>query len=295
MRNSAGFVVSVASCFWLAALPVAVHGHGYVYSPRARNVVATPPSLGLGGTGAEGLSDIFGVTVYDEYCPHCLNRKDINGVCGKKKAGPNGNNNYDVWPIPFYAEPLDMYTANNAMDQFVVQTTLDTYHKGHMELRACGDIDSPTQACFDSNPLVFVEDLSYDSNNDLPALPDSEYPERAYYGPNEEAGGASANRQYAFVYKLPSDFSSGDKILLQYKYVTANSCNPEGYATYFDSLELIDPDYANWWSGPNMETCTDEPVDGDNRKCSNKQQDKYCGELFWNCIEIEMPPEIEMP
>ena len=76
---------------------------------------------------------------------------------------------------------------------------------GHFEFHACpispGEV--PTQACFDSNPLTFVEDLSYGAN------PDPNYPERAYI-PN--AGVGSWN--YRHRYQLPAGLT-GDLVLIQ--------------------------------------------------------------------------------
>ena len=56
------------------------------------------------------------------------------------------------------------------------QTMLTAYHMGHFEYYACpisaGEV--PTQDCFDANPLTFVSDTNYG------AVPDPNYPERAY-------------------------------------------------------------------------------------------------------------------
>ncbi|EJK76336.1 hypothetical protein THAOC_01905, partial [Thalassiosira oceanica] len=56
------------------------------------------------------------------------------------------------------------------------ESVLTAHHKGHFEFRACpvssGEV--PTQECFDSNPLTFVEDPLYG------AVPDPNHPERAY-------------------------------------------------------------------------------------------------------------------
>jgi hypothetical protein len=106
--------------------------------------------------------------------------------------------------------------------------------------------EAPTQACFDANPLTFVTDTKYG------ATFDPNYPERAYI-PDAEAGNT-----FSYKYKLP-DGVSGDLVLLQWHYVTANSCIPEGYYGY------------NWpvgtyWSGPNplnMATCGPLPLDGE--------------------------------
>ena len=56
------------------------------------------------------------------------------------------------------------------------KVVLTAYHMGHFEYHACpvstGEV--PTRACFDANPLTFVSDTNYG------AVPDPNYPERAY-------------------------------------------------------------------------------------------------------------------
>jgi hypothetical protein len=81
---------------------------------------------------------------------------------------------------------------------------------------------------------------------------DPNYPERAYI-PN-----AAAGNTFSYKYKLPAGLT-GNLVLLQWHYVMANSCIPEGYYEY------------NWpvgtyWSGPNplnMATCGPLPLDGE--------------------------------
>ncbi len=61
----------------------------------------------------------------------------------------------------------------------VLNVTLTAHHKGHFVFSACpieyGEI--PSQSCFDENKLIFVEDLIHG------AVPDPNYPERAYIPP----------------------------------------------------------------------------------------------------------------
>ena len=180
-------------------------------------------------------------------------------------------------PIPFDAQDYDMLG-----DYIIINTTLDTYHMGHMEIYACDDVLNLNQTCFNANPLTFMEDLSpsYLANEDFPALADPVYEERAYYSPVASAGGAAANRHYSFAYKLPVGMS-GD-VILQYRYRTANSCNPEG------AWE----NYTKWWE-PNLSNCTGIPTDGDQKKSCGCQRGKdappcACGETFWNCVEINI-------
>ena len=88
--------------------------------------------------------------------------------------------------------------------------------------RACainpGEI--PTQSCFDAHPLEYVSDPLHSAPKDV------NYPERAYI-PN----GSTRPWNYQHRYKLPGGLS-GDNVLIQWKYITANSCNPPGYDNY---------------------------------------------------------------
>lgn len=93
------------------------------------------------------------------------------------------------------------------------------HHKGHFEFHACpishGDI--PTQECFDQHPLTFISDT-----NDW-AVRHEEYPERAYLEPD--------NWQLSYKFQLPDNLT-GNLVLLQWYYITANSCTPKGYDSY---------------------------------------------------------------
>ena len=94
-----------------------------------------------------------------------------------------------------------------------VKSYLDTHHNGHMELKACPNGNASTQSCFDlpGHELVFQEDVLYG----MPA--DPSYPGRGYY-----AGGQGGElKSHEMSFKLP-DGIIGDKVMLQYKYITAN-------------------------------------------------------------------------
>ena len=80
---------------------------------------------------------------------------------------------------------------------------------------------------------------------------DPNYPERAYIPLS------SGNWNYSYKFKFP-DGLSGDLVLLQWHYVTANSCTPSGYKEY------------NWPSGNDWHmaanlivgSCGTLPLDG---------------------------------
>ena len=123
---------------------------------------------------------------------------------------------------------------------------------GHFEFHACpiqpGEV--PTQACFDSHPLSFVSGEG--------APPDPNYPVRAYLPPSKY------NLKYQ--YRLPPALS-GDLVLIQWYYVTANSCMDAGYDSY---------DFPVGWY-PGTSTCPSIPPDG-----------RGLPEQFWNCAEVRI-------
>jgi hypothetical protein len=104
---------------------------------------------------------------------------------------------------------------------------LTAHHMGHFSYKACaikaGEV--PTQACFDRNPLTFVEDVSYGGR------PDPNYPHRAYI-PRADAPFIKKDGEhwkFSHRFRLPQGLS-GDLVLIQWHYVTANSCLPDsGY------------------------------------------------------------------
>lgn len=95
--------------------------------------------------------------------------------------------------------------------------------------------------------------------------PDSQYPERGYY-----FGGAGWNsNDFVMTFKLPNDLV-GDKVLVQWRYITANSCNPPGYAEYFGRNGLSD---IHWY--PFIPTCpVPIPLDGDISKGPEVRSEK---------------------
>jgi len=117
----------------------------------------------------------------------------------------------------------------SAGSTIAIKSFLSTHHNGHMELRGCPMGSSSTQSCFDKpeHAFIYVKDLLYG----MPA--DPAYPERGYYA----GGQASGISNFEMELRVP-DALVGSQVLLQYKYVTANSCSPIGYKDYFERFSL---------------------------------------------------------
>ena len=240
--------------------PIAlVSGHGYMLTPRSRNYVAFKE-------GKYGKSKESGIPEF-ENCPHCLNRGSTLGICGiveSRSYDTPRDNRGEIMPTNVQASYVEG-------GEIIIESVLTAHHKGHYNLKACavnkGKI--PNQACFDEHPLTFVEDMYYDGN------PDPNHPERAYIPPLSQVRKSGVYDKEVFQgslklrhkFRLPLGLS-GSLVLLQWHYVTANSCIHEGYAEY---------DWPKkWFDNRHLPLCdTPLPEDGNG-----------VPEQFWNCAEV---------
>mmetsp|Transcript_51723 Transcript_51723/g.155239 ORF Transcript_51723/g.155239 Transcript_51723/m.155239 type:complete len:166 (-) Transcript_51723:6-503(-) len=121
--------------------------------------------------------------------------------------------------------PTNIQATYRESEVIELKTVLTAHHQGHFEFKACSQPE-PTQACFDANPLTFERDLLYDAPIDL------NYPGRVYVAPpnveGKVSGGNPPGMIFRHEFKLP-DGLHGDKVLLQWHYITGNSCEDTGY------------------------------------------------------------------
>lgn len=243
-------IASIGTVLGLFSL---VHGHGYVSSPRSRNWLAHE----LGTDGQE-----IG-KAKREYCPHCLNRN--NGVCGYTST-----NDYDEWVDSMgNIIPWDSQGEYKSGDVIRISFTITAHHGGHIEVRACPKGRQSTWDCFQdsSRSLRFVRDVSYDSPVD------PVHPERGYL-----AGWRDGYRDFVYDFKLPNDLY-GEEILLQWRYITSNSCKPPGYDAYFNGGNSQSKVLPSTWYSPNVNDCDlPYPQSGDPSAPSSPEQ-------FFGCIE----------
>ena len=148
-----------------------------------------------------------------------------NGVCGKFE-----NRIYETvnW-LDKSGNPMPWRSQNGLTSGYeeyyiegetiTIRSYLDTHHNGHMEARVCvvwDAISCTTPADFAGKELVFDSDLALGGHPPMPK--DTTYPERGMF-----AGGQGGSiKEFAFRFKLPMGIY-GEKILLQWKYITANS------------------------------------------------------------------------
>jgi hypothetical protein len=222
----------------LLSIPPDVHAHGYLSSPRARNWVARQ----------EGR----------EWDHQSLNRKPTSSTCGRS---PSSGINYDITPGPRIEAT---YSCGQTID---LSVTLTAHHKGHFQFKACpiSPGQAATQACFDARKLRFISGhgANFDPN----------YPERAYIPPappGTQASNGSGLWNYQYRFQLPAGVS-GDLVLLQWHYITANSCLPPGYDRY---------QFPAGWHPGNLGACQSLPLDGSVGGALPEQ--------FWNCAEVRI-------
>ena len=189
------------------------HGHGYLKSPRSRNLVAHEDTVWWPLTDNNP---------QPETCPHCLNRGGTRARCGLTEDN-GGVRNYDTPKNALQGSmPTNIQAEWEQGSDVVLDIVLTAHHKGHFVFSACsiqpGQV--PTQECFDANPLTFVEDLVHGANFD------PRYPERAYIAPVDDPdyvpdlGNDHGIAEYSFKMRLPPNLY-GDLVLIQW-YVIAS-------------------------------------------------------------------------
>mmetsp|Transcript_12393 Transcript_12393/g.35992 ORF Transcript_12393/g.35992 Transcript_12393/m.35992 type:complete len:742 (+) Transcript_12393:108-2333(+) len=242
-----------------------VIGHGYMFDPPSRNYVAHDIGIDPGNPSQVGIPSA-------EYCPHCLNTN--SGLCGiSEQHGKDGAfGDYDAWLDSTKQNPMPWMSQESYLQggHIIIRSKLLSHHAGHIEVRACSMGRESTIECMEEHALTFVEDLAFG----MPADPN--YPERGYL-----YGGAGWNG-YTFVmeFKLPDDLF-GNQVLLQWRYVTANSCSPIGYDKYF----AANPDLSDHFWNSRLEGCPETlPFNSD-----------AAPEQFFNCAEVSVfPSSIEI-
>ena len=244
--------ISIITANLLAtSLAPGADAHGYLLTPRSRNYRAHVDGKWSGGTAS---------TPAVEAEPQSLN---IGG--SEARCGVVGGRNYDYPRNALNGNLVEV--AQECYEEGAIiniESVLTAHHMGHFEVKACpittGEV--ATQECFNANPLTFVSDNFYN------APVDPLYPGRAYIPRSEYSTQKSSSNAYLFrhQFKLP-DGLKGELVLLQWYYLTGNSCLPEGYTTYAFP-EGFHP-------GSQLPACGPIPSDG-----------RGVPEQFWNCAEV---------
>jgi hypothetical protein len=239
-------IVRLAALLAILSIAPAVHAHGYLQSPRSRQFVAFQDGRDWGGDQN---------TPQKEYEPWSANKKAPGETCGTI-----GGRNYD-FPKNALGGALAprVQVAYNCGQQIDVDVRITAHHKGHFVLKACPISPGQTasQACFDRYRLRFIsgQGANFDPN----------YPDRAYLPPYQ--GGNTQGWTYRYRFQLPAGLS-GDLVLLQWHYITANSCLPPGYDRY---------NFPQGWHPGNLPVCG--PLSSDGSGFPEQVSTEYCAHL----------------
>eukprot|EP00039_Didymoeca_costata_P001189 m.50501 g.50501 ORF g.50501 m.50501 type:complete len:404 (-) comp10673_c1_seq3:41-1252(-) len=266
---------------------VQVNGHGFLSHPKARNWKAA-----LGPHSST-----------KEYCPHCLSAGGVSGnqlnyqaatgltsypypetEASSARHGLCGDRADATTQRYLTPETPSITYVKGQIVEFEVVIT--AHHAGHFEFAVC-DIDNGplSQTCLNQNILKRVED-----SNDVSQIHNG-YEYRYYLEPGDQclknlrniSGSLDPNDSVDHVaqsefntalrvrmkYQLPSSLTCSHCVL-QWWWVSANSCNPPGYRNYTFPSTVENCSNLGWWQ-PNMGNCgTGWP------------------EEFWNCADIKI-------
>jgi len=286
----------VSTALALVNLLPRVEGHAYLSTPMSRNWLAhvDPPSEAV-----------------REYCPHCLS----GGGPGATSAA------VPLWPYPEtpttarrhgvcgdpagenqrYAQS-GRITAEYTQGQIItLEVAVSTHHRGHFEFFLCdmaNNIGSVTSECLLQTPLL------RDPTDTAVSPPDAraEFAGRYYIEPRcaredtDATYATSLNATALYTraaelhrnlqkvrmrYQLPADLTC-QHCVLQWVYVTGNSCNAPGYSsrawpTVYTDCQGDGPG-AGWW-GSSLSSCVTASYP----------------EEFWNCADISITSSSPTP
>lgn len=209
--NSNLAVVVVVLAVQLSVLPAHVHGHGYLKSPPARNVLAN-----------------------SDYCPHCLNGGTVSavsaggtlqwplgqhGICGDPYNAPKPRDHEVGGKFYGTGAPVVTYEEGQVIR---LEVTVTTNHNGRFMFSICkvngatpqDEEAQLTQDCLNEHVLVQAN------------VPGAQKPgEQWFY----TTPGDPMYNEYTMYYQLP-DLLTCDGVdsrcILQFYWVSGNSCNP---------------------------------------------------------------------
>lgn len=262
MIKSLFFILLVISMSTFSSINV--DAHGFLLKPMSRNYY----------------SHIQG----REPCPECLN---AGGVALVKKSSIKNQ-----WPSPetektsvrhglcgdavnqrqIYMDPIPESKATLEVGKdFEIQVFINSHHNGYFEFSLCNlDIaGSLKQSC-----LALLERSPYDPSE---SPIDSKHPERYYLQPKcasqfDGLGQGTVTMRY----KIPAHFITGDNYVLQWHWVTGNTCRGPDYPTssfFPKSYEDCEGDGGSIGWLPTRGECI--------------KKNLY-PEEFWNCADVRL-------
>lgn len=251
-----------------------VEAHGYLASPKSRNQMARE-------------ANIF-------FCPHCLNGGTVNTVQANDPDGKwnhietiqsskrhglcgdaiNDDQHFMIGGDYYTGEIQNTYQSGQEVE-FTVH--INTHHHGYFEFFVCdrNDLANPetdkiTQKCLLKHQLLR-------SPNDPSESPyDSNYPGRYYLDPKcSKKFNANGQGFVSMKYLIPENLEC-EHCVLQWWWVTANSCSGPGYD---------DVNFPNTYANCNGDGGAKGWLPREKSNCY-----EYGGypEEFWNCADIKI-------
>lgn len=260
------------ACLSFSSMQV-TEAHGIMSVPKSRNIISRT----------------------DHYCPHCFNGGGTGNVASNsggvwpaveteetsKRHGlcgdPAGQDDHMVGGKSYTGEIVATYQSGSTID---IEIGVTAHHNGHFEFYLCnkGDLADPsgpiTQDCLNKYPLKRTE--GFPATNPV----DPSYPNRYYLDPKCSLSQESFPEAGITAFKVPTmRFDLPDieceHCVLQWYWVTANSCLAPGYREYsWPSTHSEcggDGGSVGWWA-PHLSDC----------------ETKGYPEEFWNCADIKL-------
>ena len=270
-------ILALAAAFAASSILPSAQGHGFMVKPKSRNVISRQAN--------------------QQYCPHCFNA----GGTGNVAANTPGNG---LWPYPetsstsqragLCGDPAgndlhmvggELYNGGDIVATYKTGAVIDievgitAHHNGHFEFFLCdkSDLADPsgpiTQECLNMHKLERAFPVPSSTGSPF----DAQHPGRYFLEPKCSL----PKTNYGFItaetstmqYRLPKGVEC-DHCVLQWYWVTANSCLAPGYRTvdWPDSHSDCGGDGGSkgWWA-PHLPDCG-----------------KAYPEEFWNCADIRI-------
>lgn len=290
-----------ATVLSLLALSGSVLGHGYLQVPQSRNFIAY-----------QNPASQFN-------CQHCLSG-DTGGYQGAYEGGPRPNPGVcggveprvDQWVYYDKSLFLSGGTFANGIiptsNQFTAgqvatfNSAITTWHGGYVKFYLCPDnpkTEEELAACLASQPPLRRDPTDTKYSPYSPAFP------HAFYlsPPDCMVAEMPTGLQIPMRFLIPSNISC-KRCVLQWVYVTANSCNPQemygipslpipnnptcGKQRWYDTIPGIDCTcWTNYGDTSRFPIETSGPYRGTNaylNKCGQSAQP----EVFYNCADIQI-------
>lgn len=222
----------------------------------------------------------------DLFDPHSLNGHCED--CNQDSCGQFGATDFST-----IAHPVsDTYIAGGILD---VEVIVKAHHKGYMEMRLCTNPDDLTQDCF--NEHLLIRDSVTEAED--PAPVDGAHPGRWYIPPpdanwpassdaqpgSNSCGRAKTGKRYLWKVRIPADVEC-EHCVLQWFWVTANSCQPVGLAEYYERSST-----QNWIEakfGGSVQPWFASGLDSCSAAVSDPKTNGNGAEKFWNCGDIRI-------